>query len=120
MQGRCKNSLFEILDGISNINENLQGLGYEDYRSSQMTLITVVDNFEKILETIHFMPDGDKEDYPEIPWGKIEGLKNNLLHPLHGVDEEGAWKTAKVELRDIKDTIHGILQDRGDRDQNFS
>jgi uncharacterized protein with HEPN domain len=47
--------------------------------------------------------------YNQIPWSKISGMRNKLIHEYFGVDLETLWNTIKNRLREIKQPVEEIL-----------
>ncbi|MGL4485319.1 MAG: HepT-like ribonuclease domain-containing protein [Anaerovoracaceae bacterium] len=53
----------------------------EDF-SVQWTVTTPLYN---IGERVYKIPNEIKEEYPEIPWAKISGLRHRLVHDYEGI-----------------------------------
>ena len=51
-----------------------------------------------------------KNKYSNIPWSKISGMRNKLIHEYFGVDLETLWNTIKNRLPEIKTSIEEILK----------
>ena len=45
-------------------------------------------------------PEG-KEAHPEIPWAKIIGMRNRLVHGYFNVNLERVWETVQQDLPDL-------------------
>jgi len=41
------------------------------------------------------LPDQVREQYPDIPWRSIAGLRDKVIHGYIGVDYELLWETGK-------------------------
>jgi len=103
------NYVYDIQDLISSIDENLQGIGYEDFRINRKIKIDVVQSFEKILHCMNSIPDDSKSEYPDIPWVEISNLKDKILSADSGIDEEIVWKAAKIELKQLNKLFNFIF-----------
>jgi uncharacterized protein with HEPN domain len=99
----------DILDAISAIEEVLQGMAYEEYRTDRKTKIYVVQNFEKIINAVNMISHEDKNAYPDIPWSDIESFQTKLISPNIGVDDKIVWKASKVELKHLYKLIKNVF-----------
>ncbi len=70
----------------------------------------VTRGLEIIGEAVKNLPREFREKYSEIPWEKIAGLRDILIHQYFGVDYEIVWKIASEELKPLKEKIELILQ----------
>ncbi|MDD5659139.1 MAG: DUF86 domain-containing protein [Actinomycetota bacterium] len=57
-----------------------------------------------------------KNTYRQIPWNKISGMRNKLIHEYFGVDLETLWNTIKNRLPEIKSPIAEILNNINTRE----
>jgi len=47
---------------------------------------------------------------PEIPWARIIGLRNLVIHEYFGIDDFTIWNVIKIYLPDLKVKILAILE----------
>lgn len=95
----------DILDSIKKIENYLQGCIYKRFVTDEMVLDAVVRNIEIIGEAALQMPLETKKIHPEIPWVKITGMRNKIVHEYFGVDVEILWQTIKEDLPKLKRQI---------------
>ncbi|MEW6448056.1 MAG: HepT-like ribonuclease domain-containing protein [Bacillota bacterium] len=55
-----------------------------------------------------------KRECPAIPWQKITGMRNILIHEYFGVDVELTWKTVQRDLPVLKRELLNILKTAGE------
>jgi uncharacterized protein with HEPN domain len=48
------------------------------------------------------VPDEVREQYPEIPWVEMAGMRDKLIHGYFGVDLQIIYKTAVQFLPDLQ------------------
>jgi uncharacterized protein with HEPN domain len=61
--------------------------------------------FTTIGEAARVIPADIQEHYQEVPWGKMQGIRNVLVHEYFRLDEEILWKAA---LEDIPPFIEAL------------
>jgi uncharacterized protein with HEPN domain len=64
----------------------------------QKTIDAVVRNLEIIGEAAANAPDNIQEQFSDVPWFKMKGMCNILIHEYFGLDNEVLWKTAHNQL----------------------
>lgn len=52
-----------------------------------------------------------RSKYPHLPWSKMVGMRNILIHKYFGVDEVVVWSVIEQELPNIETQIETILQE---------
>jgi len=65
----------------------------------------VIRNFEIIGEASNKVPEEIKNEYPEIEWKKIIGLRNRIIHEYFGVDNSIIWFIIENELDQFENRI---------------
>jgi len=81
----------DMLDAIDRIEDYISGLDYDDFIQNNMVRDAVLRNLEVIGEAAKNIPDELKEEYSDIPWRRIVGLRNIVIHEYFGVDLENIW-----------------------------
>ena len=99
----------DILEAVERIERYTEGLRYDQWQTDQKTIDAVIRNIEVIGEAAKHVPPDVQKMFPEIPWGKMKGIRNILIHEYFGVDIEVLWKTAMEDLPGLKDLLMGML-----------
>lgn len=48
------------------------------------------------------IPATFRRKHPDIPWNKMTGMRDVLIHDYMGVDLKTVWKVAKERLPELK------------------
>ena len=60
------------------------------------------DIIEVIGEASSRLPIEVQEQYEDVPWDMMKGIRNILAHEYFGIDLEIVWKTVKEDLPILK------------------
>jgi uncharacterized protein with HEPN domain len=103
-------SLNDILSEINKIFIFIGKMTYTEFIKDEKTIYAVTRSLEIIGEATKNIPNDVKDTYNQIPWSKISGMRNKLIHEYFGVDLETLWNTIKNRLPEIKPPIEKILK----------
>jgi len=94
--------LDDILDAIEKIERYTRGFDFKQWQQDDKTVDAVVRNIEVIGEAATHLPIEIQEQYKDIPWGMMKGIRNVLAHEYFGIDLKIIWKTVKEDLPALK------------------
>ena len=69
----------------------------------------VVRNFEIMGEAVKKLSNQFKQSHPEIPWKRVAGFRDILIHDYMGVDSNEVWKIVESNLPTLKSQIAQLL-----------
>lgn len=108
MNLRDEDYLRHILDAVSAI-ESFVTEGESIFRADRKTRDAVVRNLEVIGEAAGELSVELKAANPEVPWGKIAGMRNRLIHGYLTVDQDIVWSTVTLVLPDFRKRVESLL-----------
>lgn len=101
--------LTHIAERIERIEEYTSP-GRARFMVDTMTQDAVVRNFEIIGEAAKRLSESVEESTPDIPWRRIAGFRDVLIHDYAGVDLEEVWEVIENELPSLKEAVKYLLK----------
>ena len=107
----------DIIEATELISEYIGDYSKEEFQNDRKTIDAVVRNIEIIGEAVSKIPDKFREKYPHIPWKKIVGVRNIVIHNYFGVDTNTLWFIVREQLPAFKSEVSQIIQEITDTSQ---
>ncbi len=104
--------LHDILEAIVDIESFIDDLSYEEFAKDRKTLNAVIRSIEIIGEATKNIPDNLKAQNSDLPWKRMAGMRDKLIHGYFGVDTKTLYKAAKEDIPPLKTLIHKILKEQ--------
>ncbi len=104
--------LADIAERIQHIESYTQG-GRDVFLQSPLIQDAVIRNFEVIGESVKRVSQQLRQSHPEVPWRRIAGFRDVLIHDYLGVEVNEVWNVVERNLPDLK-KISAILQELGE------
>lgn len=101
-----------MLMAIEKIGQYVKNYNSELFHKDQKTVDAVIRQLEIIGEAAKNIPKDLVKDSP-IPWNRITGLRDKLIHDYMGVDVGVVWKTATEGLKDLKIYLEEMINFKG-------
>ncbi|MDL1911420.1 DUF86 domain-containing protein [Chloroflexi bacterium CFX6] len=102
--------LRHILDAIELIEEYTRGMSENEFLSNSMAHDAVVRQVEIIGEAAGNISDEFQERHKELPWGKMIGIRNKIIHEYFNVNYAIVWDTVKDDLPILKKSVKKLLK----------
>lgn len=101
----------DIFEAIGEVKDFTTGMQFDDFVKDKKTINAVVRSLEVIGEAAKKIPDSLREKYSAIPWKRMAGMRDKLIHEYFGIDLEILWEVINSELPPIKSLIQKVLED---------
>jgi uncharacterized protein with HEPN domain len=101
----------DILESLHTIEEDVESLNKAKFRRRTLEN-AIVRRLEVIGEAVKGVPQEVKAEYRKVPWRRLAGARDVLIHRYFGVDMEEVLKLVK-ELRELKPIFQKIAKALG-------
>lgn len=101
----------DILVAIERIFEYTRGYDYDAFKRDYKTVDAVIRNFEILGEAVKNIPASIKNQYVDIPWIEMYGLRNRISHAYFGIDYEIVWDIITNYLPENKEQIEKVIKE---------
>jgi uncharacterized protein with HEPN domain len=102
--------LHHILDSISQIEKFTEGINKNEFKNNELVQSAVIRQIEIIGEASKKLSDKFKNNYPNIPWTDITGMRDKLIHGYFGVDIDIVWLTIQKDIPKLRDLIKKLIE----------
>lgn len=103
MSSSPRDSLYleHIAERIRRIEDAAEN-GREAFGSSHVLQDAIIRNFEVIGEAVKQLSSKRRDQYSEVPWRRIAGFRDVLIHDYMGVDLNEVWNIIENDLPLLK------------------
>jgi uncharacterized protein with HEPN domain len=103
-------ALHQILSYAREAVEIVQGKSRSDLDQDRMLNLALTRLLEIIGEAANRVPDKVQDQYPELHWLQMIGLRNRLIHGYDSVDFDILWNIVIRDLPVLITKLEAILE----------
>lgn len=98
----------DMMEAIQRIDK-YAGRGRQSFVADELIQTYIVHNLQILGEAAAKIPTEQQREYPELPWPKMVGMRNVLVHNYFNIDLDIVWQVVESELPALKEKIGRIL-----------
>lgn len=105
-----------ILENVKDIEEFSKNLTKNKLLKDKLRQKAIIRSIEIIGEAVKNLPESFKKNYSQLPWRKIAGTRDRIIHHYFGVDLDIIWEIIKKDLPTLKKQIQIIKEELASED----
>lgn len=109
--------LRDIADAVSDIGAFTKGLSCAAFLNDKKTINAVIRSVEIIGEAAKKLPPSLKNKHTSVPWKKMAGMRDKLIHEYFGTDLGILWQTVKKDIPALKSAMKRVSDEIDAEDQ---
>lgn len=91
----------DILNSIDKIERIIKDKTFDEFKSNSRMVKEILKELKVIGEAAKYIPEGIREQFSNISWTRILGLRNIMEHDF-GIDTEIVWNIATENVNESK------------------
>jgi uncharacterized protein with HEPN domain len=107
--------LDDILDAMNKAEMFVVGMSYEQFENDLRTHYAVTRALEIVGEATRRLADSFREQYPDVPWRDMAGMRDRIIHGYDNVNLRIVWDVVKQDIPQVRPLIEQILMDLEDQ-----
>lgn len=112
MQPRDQSYVLDILKAMQLIQEFIKDMDQSAFENDLKTQSAVIRQLEIIGEATKRLSDEFRDKNPDIPWRKIAGMCDILIHAYDHVDIQEVWNASMISIPGLTPKIESLLKQR--------
>ena len=101
--------LNHILEAVLEIENYTENVSFEDFWKNSMMYNATIRQLEIIGEAANRLSEEVYLNNPEIPWKRLIGLRNVIVHEYFGIDDLMIWNVITINIKNLKPQIKKII-----------
>ena len=114
MKNRDKVCLEKIVGYCEEIIDFSQGVTWEEFSENSLLKYAISFALGQIGELVKIISADSKDNYVKIPWRKIAGMRNKIVHEYGNFDQVIMWEIVTINIPELLENVSAILESGAD------
>ena len=75
---------------------------FDEFAVDKKTFNAVIRSLEVLGEATKHIPASFRQKHPDVPWAKMAGMRDVLIHDYMGVDLKTVWMVSQERLNELQ------------------
>lgn len=111
MRRRERDRLHDMLDAALKAVALAEGRTAGDIHTDETLALALTRLLEVVGEAANHVSDETRAAIPEIPWRKVTGMRNRLIHAYFAVELSIVWETVTDDLPPLIKALEAALEE---------
>ncbi|MEE9295275.1 MAG: HepT-like ribonuclease domain-containing protein [Phycisphaerae bacterium] len=111
-----RDRLLDVLEAIERIDKHAVR-GRQAFQADELIQTWMIHHLQIIGEACRSVSDDLKLRFPQVPWAKITGMRNILVHQYFGIDTQAVWAAVADDLPALGKHIEQMLAQMSDESE---
>jgi len=101
--------LEDMIDAMEKAETALVEVDYDRFTNDFMINFVAVRALEIVGEAVKRLPMSFRDKYPAIPWKRMAGMRDRIIHGYDSIDLDIVWEVIKRDIPQLKPQLQKIL-----------
>jgi uncharacterized protein with HEPN domain len=112
MKKTVKHYLDDLKEYIGRVKEVVNGLSEKEFSRDTILQDALLKRIEVIGEIVKRIPESYKAKYPKVPWKKIAGSRDKIVHDYEGIDFSMVWLIATENILELEKMVDKMIEEK--------
>lgn len=100
----------KMLSYVDSIIKYTSNITYNEFKDNSMMVEACIFNLSQIGELTNKLDKEYLNKQSDIPWFKIKGLRNRIVHDYEGVNLKLIWEIIDVDIKILRKQLLKIIE----------
>jgi uncharacterized protein with HEPN domain len=113
MKRRDIDRLVDVIKAADLVASFTDGFSFERFLSDHLVQSAVIRQLQIVGEACRQVSDQFKQTHPQVPWRRIVGMRNAIVHDYNEVELEIVWTVVEKFLPETVGIVEQIVRAEG-------